>query len=124
MHFIKSARIRVNYTLQHLNPIPAVPLVLSCGRSRAPDGSRVACSPPPPLHAPYLSGQMREAHRRVPPPLPPIFNYCSFQRLRRIFLAASRPRSRVQKLIWGSDDDYFLLLPFFDRTPRSRDIDC
>jgi hypothetical protein len=30
----------------------------------------------------------------------------------------------VQKLILDSDGDCFLLLPIFDRTPVSRDIDC
>ncbi len=64
---------------------------------------------------------------RVPqqPPLsppPPISNYCSFQTLQRVFTMASRRRSIVEKLILNSYSDHFLCLPFFDRTPRSRDI--
>ncbi len=47
-----------------------------------------------------------------------------FQRLQRIFEMASRQRSRVEKLIVDSYSEHLLLLPFFDKTPRSRDIDC
>ena len=39
------------------------------GRSRAQDGAGAACivAFPPPLHASYLSGRVREAQQTVPP---------------------------------------------------------
>ena len=100
------------------------------GRSRAQDGAGAACIvafPPPFSTRPtYQVGWGRHS-RQYPlsPPPPPISNYCSFQRLRRIFVTASRWRSRVEKLILDSYSEHPLLLPFFDRMPRSRDIiDC
>jgi hypothetical protein len=96
------------------------------GRSRAQAGAGAACimAFPPPLSTrpTYQVGWGR--HSRQSPPLQPLSNYCSFQRLHRIFATASRGRSRVEKLILESYSDHPLLLPFFDRTPRSRDIDC
>ncbi len=92
------------------------------GRSRVQCGAGAACIvafPPLSTRPTYQIGWGR--HSRQSPP-PPIFNYCSFQRLRRIFATASRWRSRVEKLILDSYSEHPLLLPFFDRTPRSIDI--
>ncbi len=73
-------------------------------------------SPPPPLSpAPPL------------PPPPPLGSYpiLDTRRPQRwISVTDSVRRLWVQKLILVSDGDCFLLLPFFYRTPVSRDIDC
>jgi hypothetical protein len=81
---------------------------------------------PPPfsMHPTYLAKWGRHSGKSPPPlPPPPISNYCSFQRLQRIFMTASRRRSRVEKLMLDSYSEHPLLLPFFDRMPRSSDID-
>jgi hypothetical protein len=56
-------------------------------------------------------------------PLHPYPTWDSSLKGRKIFVMASRWRSRVEKLISDSDGDRFLFLPLFDRTPVSRDID-
>ena len=96
------------------------------GRSRAQNGAGAACIvafPPSPRVLPIRSGEGGTADSPPLSPPPPISNYCSFQRLRRIIVTASRWRSKVEKLILDSYSEHPLLLPFF-RTPRSRDIDC
>ncbi len=49
------------------------------------------------------------------PPYPPHLQLLQFSEVAEDLL---------RKLILDSDSDYFLLLPFFDRTPVSRDIAC
>jgi hypothetical protein len=81
-----------------LLPLPAA-MVISIG------GRGTAESPPsPPLHPHPIWDS--------PPPK------------RRIFVTASVWRLRKEVMILDSDGDRFLLLPIFDRTPVSRDIDC
>ncbi len=58
------------------------------------------------------------------PPLHPYPNWCLLSGQWRISSTASRWRPRVEILTSDSDGDGFLLLPLFDRTPVSRDIDC
>ncbi len=61
------------------------------------------------------------------PPPPPLGSYPILETQRPhcwISVTDSVWRLWVQKLILDSDGDCFLLLPIFDRTPVSRDIDC
>jgi len=85
----------------------------------------IMCAPtlPPAAHfpcpQPWLSTYKREVRHPHPYPI-----WDSPLQEQRIFVTASRWRSRVEKLILDSDGDCFLLLPLFDSTPVSRDIDC
>jgi hypothetical protein len=66
--------------------------------------------------------------RPLPPLLPPPHGSYPILDTQRpqpwISVTSSVWRLWVQKLILDSDGDCFLLLPIFDKTPVSRDIDC
>jgi hypothetical protein len=78
-----------------------------------------------PLTSPTCQGRSKGYSGESPlsPPHPhPIWD--SSLPEQRIFVTASGWRSRAEKLILNRDVDRFLPLPFFYRTPVSRDIDC